>query len=260
MGSYDVREVLDKRGVIITNSHFVYASGKHGSAYVNKDTLYVVPDLVDDLCSEIALHFYDEKVGLPYEVVVGPEKGGIILAQWVGHNSQWVGYSSLSGCAKKEIEIHAVFAEKEYKTVFTNNSGPAVLVSTKPRMCVELGETLQISTGKFVFKRGYDKYVTGRKVLIVEDILTTGSTVKKVVEAVRAIGGEVVAVAALCNRGGVTAADIGDVPELFSLIDIALEMWDAENCPLCASGVPINTSVGKGQEFLDKHEEVDNLV
>lgn len=43
-----------------------------------------------------------------------------------------------------------------------------------------------------VFKRGYDKLVKGKKVLIVEDLTTTGGSVKKVVDSVKKAGGKVV--------------------------------------------------------------------
>jgi orotate phosphoribosyltransferase len=66
---------------------------------------------------------------------------------------------------------------------------------------------------------------------------------------VRAAGGTVVGAVALCNRGGVTAAAL-DVPALHALVELSLESWTAEECPLCRRGVPIDTTVGKGREFL----------
>jgi len=105
-------------------------------------------------------------------------------------------------------------------------------------------------TGNFVIKRGYDKLIKGKKVLVVEDVLNTGGSVKKVVEAVRVIDGEVVGVGAICNRGKVTKEDVGDVPLLLSLVNIEMESWEPEECPLCQQNIPINTDVGKGREFL----------
>lgn len=106
------------------------------------------------------------------------------------------------------------------------------------------------AAGGFDFRRGYDEILRGARVLVVEDILTTGGSVSAVVSAVRACGGEVVGVGALCNRGAITAARIGDPPELFSLIEVSLESWSPEECPLCARGVEVNTTVGKGREFV----------
>jgi orotate phosphoribosyltransferase len=103
--------------------------------------------------------------------------------------------------------------------------------------------------GGMLLKRGYDKVVAGQRVLIVEDIVNTGGSLRETVDAVRTAGGTVVATAALCNRGGVTAADVG-APTLTALVALDLESWPAENCPLCRAQVPINTDVGKGREFL----------
>ncbi len=110
------------------------------------------------------------------------------------------------------------------------------------------------SVGGFILTRGYDKWIADRRVLIVEDILNTGGSVRKVVDAVRDAGGNVIGVGALCNRGKVTAHDVGDVPQLEALVNITLEVHDPDKCPLCADGVPINTDVGKGREFLAEQQ------
>ena len=102
----------------------------------------------------------------------------------------------------------------------------------------------------FSIKRGYDKLVRGQIVLVVEDVLTTGASARGVVEAVRACGGTVIGVSAICNRGRVTAAMLGDVRRLVSLVELHMESWPEEECPLCQQGVPINIELGKGREFL----------
>jgi orotate phosphoribosyltransferase len=101
----------------------------------------------------------------------------------------------------------------------------------------------------FAIRRGYGRLITGKKVLVVDDVLTTGGSVTKVIEAVRSIDGIVVGLGVICNRGGVTAHDVA-VPKLVSLAQIDLDSWRAEDCPLCAQNVPINIDVGKGREFL----------
>lgn len=111
--------------------------------------------------------------------------------------------------------------------------------------------------GGFVLKRGFDKLVAGKDVLVVEDILTTGSSVASVVQAVRAAGGNVVGVAALCNRGGVTADDIG-VDRLECLVTITMDAWTPAECPLCKAGVAVNTEYGHGAQFLATQNQVVN--
>lgn len=214
----DILMIMTAAGAVITNSHIIYTSGKHGTAYVNKDALYPDTDIIADLCLRIAMEFEHDGV----EVVIAPAIGGVILTQWTAHQLMTL----------NNKRVLAVYAERE--DIFSAEVRGAWL-----------GE-------RFVIKRGYDKIVRGRRVLVVEDILTTGGSVKKVVEATRAIGGEVVGLAALCNRGGITAHDVGDVPRLFSLTNVTFDAWEAVDCPLCARGVPINTEVGKGREFLAK--------
>jgi orotate phosphoribosyltransferase len=104
--------------------------------------------------------------------------------------------------------------------------------------------------GGFSFRRGYDRLVRGRRVLIVEDVVTTGGSLRAVIGAVLDAGGSVVGAAAICNRGGVTAADVGSPAGLISLATVDMESYAGADCPLCKAGVPVNVSVGKGREFL----------
>lgn len=200
----EVLEVFKESKAIITESHIVYTSGKHGSSYINKDAVYPDPSRVSQLCASLAEKFRD----LPVDLVIAPVIGGVILSQWLAFH--------LSKLLKRPIL--AVYAEKE-----------------------EQG---------FAIKRGYADLVSGKKVLVVEDILNTGGSVRKVVEAVRAIGGEVLGVGALVNRGGVTSRELGEIPRLETLLKIDLEAWEEKDCPLCARKVPINTEVGKGRDYL----------
>src|SRR5262245_4359995 len=55
--------------------------------------------------------------------------------------------------------------------------------------------------GRFVLRRSYDHVVAGKKVLVVDDIVNTGHSIRQTIEAVRGAGGAVVAAGALVNRG-----------------------------------------------------------
>jgi orotate phosphoribosyltransferase len=104
----------------------------------------------------------------------------------------------------------------------------------------------------FVIKRGYDELIKGKNALVVEDLVTTGGSLRKVIEAARKVGANVVAAVAVCNRGDVTREMAGNPPEFVSLLTVHLDQWPAESCDLCKSGIPINTEVGHGKEFLAK--------
>ena len=205
MSEEEILNVFRQVGAIVTDSHIVYTSGKHGALYINKDALYPHTAGTSRVCRAIAQRFIDENV----QVVMAPAIGGIVLSQWVAqHLSEINGY-----------EVLAVYAEKT-------------------------------ADGGFVIKRGYDKLIMGKNVLVVEDTLTTGGSVKKVIEATRIAGGNVVGLGVLCNRGGITMNDVGDVPKLTALITVNPDVWDEEACPLCQQNAPINVDVGKGREFL----------
>lgn len=101
-----------------------------------------------------------------------------------------------------------------------------------------------------IFTRGYDKLVNGKRVLIVEDITTTGGSVMKVVASVMKAGGEVVGVCVLANRNPdeINSKTL-DLPYQ-ALAEIRMQAWEEKACPLCQKGVPINTTVGKGRDYL----------
>lgn len=101
-----------------------------------------------------------------------------------------------------------------------------------------------------ILTRGYDKLVAGKKVLIVEDILTTGGSVIKVVNSVRKVGAEVVAVSVMINRNpAVITSELIGAP-LTALANVTLPSWDEHECPMCKQGMEINVSVGKGRDYL----------
>lgn len=102
-----------------------------------------------------------------------------------------------------------------------------------------------------IFERGFEKLVEGKKVLIVEDITATGSSVKKVIKAVETAGGKVQMVSVLVNRDPdlVNSKTIG-VP-FCALAEFKIESYDAKECPLCKKKVPINPHIGHGKLYLE---------
>ena len=90
--------------------------------------------------------------------------------------------------------------------------------------------------GKMTFRRGFSLRA-GERVLIVEDIVTTGGSIKEVIEVVKAAGAVPVAVSMLVDRSG-GKADFGDVPST-ALLTMDVETYAPETCPLCAKGVPM---------------------
>jgi orotate phosphoribosyltransferase len=102
----------------------------------------------------------------------------------------------------------------------------------------------------FVLKRGYGPLVRGRTVLVVDDVINTGFSIRGVIGAVRANGGSVTVAATVCNRGAATAEELG-VDELIGLAEIRLPSWPAADCPLCRSGIPVNTNYAHGADYVN---------
>jgi orotate phosphoribosyltransferase len=86
--------------------------------------------------------------------------------------------------------------------------------------------------GAMTLRRGF-ALAADEPVVVVEDVITTGKSTREVMEAVRAAGARVVAVASLVDRSG-GAVDLG-LPRA-SLITLEVPTWSAEACPLCAQG------------------------
>jgi orotate phosphoribosyltransferase len=88
--------------------------------------------------------------------------------------------------------------------------------------------------GAMRFRRSFEVPLDSR-VLVVEDVVTTGGSVAEVVQLVRSAGGEVVGAASLIDRGGPKAFDI----PLHPLLRLEVESWEPASCGQCASEVPL---------------------
>jgi orotate phosphoribosyltransferase len=74
------------------------------------------------------------------------------------------------------------------------------------------------------------------RVLVVEDVLTTGGSTRETIEVARNAGAHVIGAGSIVDRSGGTLQF--DVPYV-SLVDYVLPAYDAERCPLCAQGVAV---------------------
>ncbi len=90
--------------------------------------------------------------------------------------------------------------------------------------------------GKMTFRRGFTLH-EGERVLIVEDIVTTGGSIREVIDVVKAHGGIPVAVSMLVDRSG-GKATFGDVPST-ALLHMDVQTYKPEECPLCKAGTPM---------------------
>lgn len=209
----DVLLILKKIGAIIANDHFVYTSGKHGSVYIRKDMLYPYTNEVSKIGELFAEKFMDQNI----DVVVGPALGGIILSQWTAYHLS----------KKLNKDVLSLFTEKV--------SNPD-----------------QIFNKNQEFKRGYGDLLKGKSVLIVEDLTTTGGSIKRVIDAVKAAEGNIISACVMINRDPkLVNSDTVNAP-FTELGVLEAESFDEEKCPFCKENRPINTTIGHGKEYLQK--------
>jgi orotate phosphoribosyltransferase len=94
--------------------------------------------------------------------------------------------------------------------------------------------------GRLTFRRG-QRVAPGERVIVVEDVITTGGSAAEVI--------------ALCQRDGASVAGVGALVDrsegaptfrLEALLRVQARSWDPEDCPLCARGEPLHTPGSKG--------------
>jgi len=147
VSSDEVISMFREAGALL-EGHFVYASGRHGSQFIQAARVMQHPDKLARLCAGLADPFRDAGV----ELVVGPATGGIILA-----------YETA-----RQLGCRAAFVEKD-------------------------------PDGGMSLKRGF-ALPEGTRVLAVEDIVTTGGSVKKAIGHLRERGAEIVGLSVLIDR------------------------------------------------------------
>lgn len=88
--------------------------------------------------------------------------------------------------------------------------------------------------GQMTLRRGFS-IPAGAKVLVVEDVITTGGSVLEVIELVKAAGAEVVGAASLVDRSN---GQVNLGYPYYSLLPMEVVSWDTADCPLCKKGTP----------------------
>ena len=97
--------------------------------------------------------------------------------------------------------------------------------------------------------RGYDKLVKEKNVLVVEDLTSTGGSLKQVIEAVQTCGGTVIAASVMVNKNPDLTSETFAVP-FTPLDEINVTLYKENDCVLCKNNTPINTTIGHGNAFL----------
>jgi len=218
------RKILKECAAFVDGGHFICASGRHADFYVNKDALYTYPKKLDDICvmlTDVALNVFTD-----FDVVIAPAVAGIILGQNIAYNVS----------LETNKKIRFAYADKH----------PTNISRT--------------------IRRGYQDILKGKRVLLVDDIVSTGNTLIQMAEAVINLGGIPIGAVAICDRGKVRTikykrADDAILSELIiePLVELDLQTFDQNNCPLCKSGRPLDTTLGEAT-ITDVINSLDKVV
>ena len=152
------------------------------------------------------------------------------------HSNRYCQCAKLLQYPDRAAKVLAVVAEKLKDIPVDIVVGPAmggIIVA------YELGRQLGVPAiftereeGKMTLRRGFEVH-TGQRVLITEDVVTTGKSSLETIEALKQFGVEIVGIACIANR---STGDIGY--PIFDAIKLDIESWEPENCPLCKQGIP----------------------
>lgn len=189
--------------------HFPMRSGRCSDEFFQLAAFTRKPLRLRRYCRVLAAALADYRPA----VVIGPAKGAIAIADEIAAALAELGAG----------EPDALYAEK---------------ASLKDGVWVA-----DESSKTFKVLRGFGRFIEGQKVCVVEDALSTGGSCGKVADAVREVGGEVVAYGVLLQRGEVRVG-LGDTPVHVFRRRIARD-WDPPECPLHRQGVPLTPIPGK---------------
>ncbi|WP_196593759.1 orotate phosphoribosyltransferase [Pectinatus sottacetonis] len=133
-------------------------------------------------------------------------------------------------------ELAKYFADKNINTVVGPMTGGILLAHEVGKALGTRAIFTERVDGKMAFRRGF-ALSKGERVLIVEDIVTTGGSVKEVVDVVKSEGAIPVGIGLLVDRSG-GKADFGEVPHK-ALLSLDVKTYKPEDCPLCKNNVPM---------------------
>jgi len=142
-----------------------------------------------------------------------------------------------SQLAGKAREIFCGPGQGEIDTVISPAVGGIVIGQ---EVAASLGARALFSErvdGRMGLRRGFS-IREGERILAVEDVVTTGGSIRETAELAASSGGQVVGTASIVHRFTQQPVDPTDLPHV-SLLPIHAPAYDPSDCPLCRDGVPV---------------------
>ena len=130
------------------------------------------------------------------------------------------------------------FRDERPELVAGPTTGGIILSYEVARLLALRGIFAEKSAAGRAFQRGF-QVRAGERTLIVDDVLTTGGSIREVIEAVRRAEGAPIGVGVLVDRSG-GRTDFG-LP-FFACVELDLPTYEEGACPLCDTGVPLTVT------------------
>lgn len=153
------------------------------------------------------------------------------------HSNRYCQCAKLLQYPDKAEEVLSVVAEKLKELEFDVVVGPAmggiVVAYELGRQTGKPAIFTEREDGVMTLRRGFE-IKKGERVLITEDVVTTGKSSREAAEVIESLGGEVVGIACIVDRS--KGADVGY--PVYGCIELDIESYDKDDCPLCSKGLP----------------------
>lgn len=133
-------------------------------------------------------------------------------------------------------ELARRFTQSDVRTVIGPAIGGIVVAHEVARALGVKALFAERQDGRMTLRRGF-AVEAGERVLLAEDVVTTGGSLREVQQMVTAAGADVVGVASLVDR--TSGRDPGFGMPLVSLVEIDVPAYSADDCPLCREGLPL---------------------
>ncbi len=203
---FDLLRLLQERGALL-EGHFLLTSGRHSDRYIEKFRLLEWPDSLDAAARAMAEGISPDEV----DVVLGAAVGGILIAGAVARVLGRRIPEGSPGGRRRPGHCRGI-PFRDIRTMFTERVD-----------------------GVMTLRRGF-ALSPGERVLVVEDIVTTGDSVFELLDVVREAGARVQSMVCLVDRSE-QGIDF-DAPGR-TLLRLPIATWEPKDCPLCRQGVPL---------------------
>ncbi|OKY53126.1 orotate phosphoribosyltransferase [Megasphaera cerevisiae] len=135
-------------------------------------------------------------------------------------------------------ELADRFRDQDVQTVMGPMTGGILLAHEVGKALGTRAIFTEREKGKMTLRRGF-RIAPGERVLIVEDIVTTGGSVQEVVDVVKKAGGIIVGVGLLVDRSGGKAEFGVPKEKVQALLHLTVPTYQPEDCPLCKENIPM---------------------